>query len=329
MSDLWSVAVLAFPHISPFHLSVPCLVFGDQLGQHAGGQAATALQVDCRVCAEQPGELLTSAGFGLQVSHGLNAFEQADLIIIPSWHDPAEPPSEQLIEALHRAHQRGATIAGLCLGAYVLAAAGLLDGQPATTHWAYAQDFSARYPGVQLNPDVIYIEHGRLVTSAGTAAALDCCLHLVRQRCGAELANRVARRLVIAPHRQGGQAQFIEQPLAIRQRDSRLSGLLDRVVQTLDQAHSIDTLAQAAAMSRRSFTRHFRQLTGGTFGEWLLAQRLGLSQRLLESGDLPITRIAEQAGFQSVESFRLHFRQKFGVSPLAWRKTFSQHKMAA
>jgi transcriptional regulator GlxA family with amidase domain len=213
-------------------------------------------------------------------------------------------------------------VVGLCLGAYVLAEAGLLDGREATTHWAYADDFSRRYPKVRLKPDVLYVDNGGVVTSAGTAAGIDCCLHMLRQRHGAEMANQVARRLVVAPHRQGGQAQFIEQPLPDNPRDSRLAGLIDQVRATLDQAHSLDSLAQQALMSRRTFTRHFRQLTGTTVGQWLLAERLARTQRLLEATDESIERIAMLAGFGATVSLRHHFRQAFGVSPQAWRQTF-------
>jgi transcriptional regulator GlxA family with amidase domain len=175
---------------------------------------------------------------------------------------------------------------------------------------------------VQLDADVLYVDADGLTTSAGTAAGLDCCLHMLRQRYGAELANRVARRLVVPPHRQGGQAQFIEQPVPATARDSRLTALIDWVRQHLHLPHSLDSLAERAALSRRTLTRHFRQLTGSTLGAWLLAERLALTQRLLEATDLSIERIAEQAGFGAVASLRHHFQRAYGVSPLTWRRTF-------
>lgn len=307
------VAVLAFQNISPFHLSVPCVVFGDT---HPGLPSFTL-----RVCAVEAGPLRTSAGFSIACDHGLEGLEGADIIILPSWQAGAPVPLP-LAQALQQAAARGVQIVGLCLGAYVLAETGLLDGRAATTHWAYANDFARRYPQVRLDPAVLYVEDGQMLTSAGTAAGLDCCLHLLRQRYGAELANSVARRLVVPPHRQGGQAQFIEQPLPVRAGDSRLAGLLDRVRSSLAQEHTLDSLAAEVAMSRRSFTRHFRQLTGSTVGQWLLSERLLFSQRLLESSGHGMEQIAALAGLGSPESLRHHFRRRYGVSPSQWRHSF-------
>jgi transcriptional regulator GlxA family with amidase domain len=308
------IAVVAFDLISPFHLSVPCVVFGDR---HPG----TPL-FQLRVCAAEPGPLMTTAGFSVSVSHGLEAIELADTVIVPSWRDPAERPPQALLDALCAAQLRGAQIVGLCLGAYVLAEAGLLDGRRASTHWAYAADFAQRYPKVVLDADVLYVEDGNILTSAGTAAGIDCCLHLLRRQYGAEVANSVARRLVVPPHRQGGQAQFIEQPLPATAHDSRLAKLLDWVRANLQEAHSLDSLAARALMSRRTFSRHFRALTGATVGNWLLAERLALSQRLLETTEQPVEGIAELAGFGSAISLRLHFRKAFGISPVSWRQSF-------
>lgn len=308
------VAVVAFDQISPFHLSVPCVVFGDH---HPG-----VPPFDLRVCAAEPGPLHTTAGFRIAIDHGLEALEVARTIIVPSWRMPHQRPPQALLDALVAAHRRGARLLGLCLGAFVLAETGLLDGRRATTHWACATDFAACFPAVSVDADVLYLEEDNILTSAGTTAGLDCCLHLLRSEYGAEVANSVARRLVMAPHRRGGQAQFIEQPLPISTRDSRLAGLLERVRATLDQGHTLDSLAEQSLMSRRSFTRHFRQLTGSTVGAWLLAERLALCQRLLERSDQSIERIAAQAGFGSVVSLRHHFGRAFGVSPKAWRQTF-------
>lgn len=309
-----TIAVLAFDRISPFHLSVPCLVLGE-------GHPETPL-AQVRVCAAEPGPLLTSAGFRILVEHDLRLLETADVVIVPSWRDPHEAPPPALCAALRQAYQRGAQLVGLCLGAFVLAECGLLDGRRATTHWAYAAEFSQRYPAVQLQADVLYVEDSRLLTSAGTAAGIDCCLHWLRQHFGATEANRVARRLVVPPHRQGGQAQFVEQPVAALAGASRLGPLLDWLHQRLDQTHSLDSLAAQALMSRRSFTRHFRQQTGMSLGDWLLAARLALSQRLLEETRQPVERIAQQAGFGSTAALRQHFKSRFGLSPAAWRKVF-------
>jgi len=310
------VAVIAFDQISPFHLSVPCLVFGESLPGE--------LNYQLLVCAIEPGRLRTTAGFELTVEHGLEALCDAQTVIVPSWHDPSERPPQALLDALVAAHERGAQLVGLCLGAFVLAETGLLNGRQATTHWAWAQQFAERFPAVRLDADVLYVDDGKLLTSAGTAAGIDCCLHLLRQHYGAKAANRVARHLVVPPHRQGDQAQFIEQPLPATASDGRLSDLLYWVRANLDQAHSLDSLADKVLMSRRSFTRHFRQLTGTTVGDWLLAERLALSQRLLESTEQPIDRIAALAGFGSSVSLRFHFGRRLGLSPSRYRQSFRE-----
>ena len=309
-----AIAVVAFDGISPFHLSVPCVVFGDA---HPGMPL-----FDFKVCAAESGPINTTAGFSLELKHSLSALKTADTIIVPSWRDPAERPPKPLLRALSSAQRRGAQVVGLCLGAYVLADAGLLDGRRATTHWAYAHDFAQRYPAIRVDADVLYVEDGNVLTSAGTAAGIDCCLHMVRQRYGAELANGVARRLVVPPHRQGGQAQYIEQPIPTTARSSRLSELIDWVRANLSQPHTVDSLADHALMSRRTFTRQFRQLMGITVVEWLQTERLALTQRLLESSDHSVDAISALVGFGSPESLRLHFRRAFGVSPMAWRKVF-------
>lgn len=314
MSNPTRVSVIAFDRISPFHLSVPCLVFGEGL------TAPGAFEV--KVCSAEGSRLQTTAGYELVVEQGLEAMEQANILIVPSWRDPDERPPQLLLDALVAAHRRGAQVVGLCLGAYVLAEAGLLDGRQATTHWGYSEHFCRRYPGIQLKPDVLYIDEGQIITSAGTAAGIDCCLHMLRERVGAEQANHAARRLVVPPHRQGGQAQFIDQPLPVAVSDSNLSELIDWVRANLQRVHDLNSLAQRAHMSRRTFTRHFRQLTGTTVGKWLLNERLSLCLRLLETTDHSIERVAEHAGFGSVIAMRQQFRQSFGLTPKAWRKSF-------
>ncbi|UOF16131.1 helix-turn-helix domain-containing protein [Lysobacter capsici] len=309
------LAVVAFDRISPFHLSVPCLVFENR------GEGDLP-PFDLRVCAAEPAPLRTRAGFDIATRHGLKSLDWADTVIVPSWRDGEERPPEALLKALRRAHERGAHIVGLCLGAYVLAEADLLDGRRATTHWGWSEHFAARYPRVELQRDVLYVDDGRITTSAGTAAALDCCLHLLRRRHGAEIANRVARRLVVAPHRQGGQAQYIEQPLPASAQDDRLAAVLAWALAHLDQAHSLDALAQRALMSRRSFTRHFRDATGTTVGEWLAGQRLARAQRLLETSEHGLDAIAAQTGFGTAASLRQHFAARLGTSPSAYRRGF-------
>jgi transcriptional regulator GlxA family with amidase domain len=234
-----------------------------------------------------------------------------------------------VIEALQRAHRRGSRIVGLCMGSFPVAEAGLLDGRAGTTHWAWAETFARRFPAVRLDPKVLYIDHGDVVTSAGTAAGLDCCLHLLRQDVGAELANRVARRLVVPPHRQGSQAQFVEQPSLADTGVDRMARTLEWAQAHLDQDCGIDALARRAAMSRRSFTRHFHQATGMSVVQWLTAQRLALAQRLLETTDAPMERVAQKAGFGSPLSLRLAFARELDTTPSLYRREFSRRRRAA
>ncbi|OWW21844.1 GlxA family transcriptional regulator [Noviherbaspirillum denitrificans] len=306
------VAVLAFDGITPFHLSVPCLVFG----------SGPAPQFDVRVCAVEDAPLRTSAGFAIVAEHGLAGLDDADIVVMPSWHDDLRSTPSSLLDALCRAHARGARVMGLCLGAFPLAEAGLLNGKAATTHWVATDKLAERYPKVKVNREVLYVDEDDVLTSAGVAAGLDCCLHLVRRILGAEAANRMARRLLIAPHRQGGQAQFIERPLPVSSSDGRFAQVLDWVTQHLEQAHSIDALAERAAMSRRNFTRHFRQTTGTSFKQWLLNQRMAHAQRMLESSDASIEVVAQAAGFGTALSLRQHFRQALRTSPSDYRKQF-------
>jgi transcriptional regulator GlxA family with amidase domain len=311
-----TIAVVAFDGISPFHLAVPCAVFGEDR-RDAGVPRFAML-----ICAATRPPLRTSVGFTIDTPYGLKDLAKAATIIVPSWRLQDEPP-KPLLKALRDAHARGAQLVGLCLGSFVLAAAGLLDGRPATTHWIAAAEFARRYPRVRLAADVLYVDDGDVLTSAGTAAGIDCCLHLLRKKCGAEVANRVARRMVVPPHRSGGQAQYIEQPLNEAARPDRLSELMDWVVQHLDAPHPLDALARRALMSRRSLTRHFRQATGTTVAKWLLGQRLAHAQHLLESTDQSIEMIAGLAGFGSSVSLRQHFGEAFDTSPSMYRREFS------
>lgn len=313
-----TVAIVAFEGISPFHLSVPCLVFGEDCDE----QRRPRFRV--KVCAVEPGELRSNAGFALTVTQGLGALRHADIVVMPSWHEDARPASPALLRALQAAHRRGAVIMGLCLGAYVLAEAGLLDGRPATTHWQLAPDFARRYPRVALQPEVLYVHDGQVLTSAGTAAGIDCCLHLLRVRHGAEAANRAARRMVVAPHRQGGQAQYIVQPMPAAAEGDRMAPLLEWLAQRLDAHHALDDLARRALMSRRTFTRRFRDATGTTVVQWLQNQRLALAQRLLETTHQPIEAVATRAGFGTAVSLRKHFTAAFNVAPTVYRRQFTR-----
>ncbi|AMR80920.1 GlxA family transcriptional regulator [Cupriavidus nantongensis] len=311
-----TVAVIAFEGISPFHLSVPCIVFGDDLDR-LGVPRYRLL-----ICAEKPGLISTMSGFRIEVEHDLSVLEQADTVIMPAWRDPGERAPQALLDALRAASARGARIAGLCLGTFVVAEAGLLDGRTAATHWAWADDFAQRYPRVRLDRDSLYIDDGATLTSAGTAAALDCCLHLVRRDHGAEVANRVARRMVVAPHRHGGQAQYIEHPLPQADGADRLSLTLDWAIAHLAEPLTLDTLAAKAGMSRRNFTRRFKEKTGTTVTQWLLNHRLTAARRLLETTDKGVDLVAGLVGFGSAVSLRQHFTQALAVSPSAYRKQF-------
>jgi len=318
-----TIAVVAFDGISPFHLSVPCMVFGEDRTE-AGDSRFRLL-----VCGVEPGPLRTTAGFTLTVPHGLEAIRRAQIVIVPSWRDDRRPAPPALIRALQAAHRRGAVVVGLCLGAFVLAEAGLLDGRPATTHWNLAEVFARQYPKVTLQPEVLYVDDGDVLTSAGTAAGIDCCLHLLRVRYGAEAANRAARRMVVAPHREGGQAQYIERPVPAAAESDRLAPLPEWLGRHLHIPHELDSLARRALMSRRTFTRRFREATGTTVGQWLQNQRLALAQRLLETTGHPVERVATDAGFGSAVSLRKHFVAAFKTSPTAYRRQFSQAAMAA
>ncbi|MEN4917876.1 helix-turn-helix domain-containing protein [Achromobacter spanius] len=312
-----TVAVIAFEDISPFHLSVPCMVFGDDLAK-LGVPRYRLL-----ICGERPGLLSTMSGFRIEVEHDLRALELADTIIMPAWRDPDESAPPALLKALQAAHARGARIAGLCLGTFVLAEAGLLDGRSAATHWAWSEDFVRRHPKVRLERKSLYIDDGDILTSAGTAAAIDCCLHLLRCDHGAEVANRVARRMVVAPHRDGGQAQYIEQPLPERHGPDKLGATLDWAMQNLREPLTLDQLADKAGMSRRNFTRRFKAKTGATVSQWVLNHRLASAQRLLETSDKTVDLIADSVGFGSSASFRQHFASAFAISPSGYRRQFS------
>jgi transcriptional regulator GlxA family with amidase domain len=315
---LISVAVIAFDDITPFHLSVPSLVFEAELG------SAKEVRFAVTVCAENEGPLRTSGGLAIFIENNLSALNEADIVIMPSWYEDYRSASTVLLDALRSAHERGAKIVGLCLGAFPLAEAGLLNGKGATTHWMAAGKLASRHPDIKVNPEVLYVDEGSIVTSGGVAAGLDCCLHILRQIVGAEAANKVARRLLIAPHRDGGQAQFIERPLPVSGSDNRLSQVLDWVGHHLDEPHGVDSLAERAAMSRRNFTRHFRQLTGTSFKQWLLSQRLSYAQRMLESSDASIESVAQAAGFGTALSLRKHFKNSFLTSPSVYRRLFKQ-----
>ena len=314
------VAVLAFEGVSLFHLSVPGIVFGVS-------PAPKGLPpYEVHYCAPTPGRIRCDQGMEIEVPGGLDAMEDADLVIVPAWNHPENVAPTALSDALRKAHARGAQVVGLCLGAFVLGDAGLLDGRRATTHWACRDLFAKRFPLANFLPDVLYVDDANVITSAGTVAAIDCCLNLVRQRHGAHVANRVARLLVTPPHRQGGQAQYIEQPVPVLPSENRLPGVLEWAREHLSEPLSLDVLADIARMSRRTFTRRFREATGSTFIKWLASERISRAQQLLETTDLSIERIASEVGFGTALSLRQHFANQLHTSPSAYRRLFFEEQ---
>lgn len=310
------VALVAYPQFSPFHFGVPFLVFSAQLPDEK--------LFELQIVTPQGNDLAAERALMAQPDGGLELLAQADIIVIPGWHDLDAPPEPKLAHALRQARLRGAHIVGLCYGAYALAYAGLLDGKRASTHWMGEQDFTQRFPQVQLDMNSLYVDNDGLITSAGTGAGIDCCLYIMRKFYGQKTANKIARMLVVQPHREGGQAQFIEQPVARSTQDARINQLLDFLRKHLHEPHDVDSLAERSAMSRRTFTRHFSKATGMSLSDWLIGERLQRTRELLESTQLPVETIAHQVGFQNSTSLRQHFKRRNQVSPSEWRKTFGR-----
>ena len=310
------VAVAVCHGVSPFELGVVCEVFG--LDRSADGLPA----YDFAVCAAERGRIRTNAGFSLDTSYGLDRLATADLIAVPAWRSLDELPPRALLDALLAAVDRGARVMSVCSGAFVLAAAGLLDGRRATTHWRYAEALARRYPAADIDRDVLYVDADPVFTSAGTAAGIDLCLHLVREAHGADVANAVARRMVVPPHRAGGQAQYVETPVPDRSHGEDLAEVLDWAIANLDQPLTVDALAAQALMSPRTFARRFVAVTGTTPHRWLLDQRMLLAQRLLEQGDLAVEEVARRCGFGAAATLRHHFGRWRGTSPQAYQRTF-------
>lgn len=309
------VAVLAFDGISPFHLAVPSAVFA------SGGGSAPVTGYEVTVCAQRPGPVATSGGYAVVVEHGLDAFAAADTVVLPSW-DPATAPPAAVLTAVREAHARGARVVGLCLGAFVVAASGVADGREVATHWHAAPELRRRYPAVTVREDVLWCDEGDVVTSAGVASALDCCLHLVRRDLGADLAARVARSLVLAPHRDGNQGQFIPAPVAVHAGDDAIDRALAWGADRLDEPVDLDAWASAVHLSRRTFTRRFRERTGTSPGRWLLTQRLARARVLLETTDLPVEQVALRSGFATAVTLRQHFATHLATSPRRHRQAF-------
>nr|WP_221194869.1 helix-turn-helix domain-containing protein [Hoyosella altamirensis] len=300
-----------------FHLAAPMMVFGEirRLG--------IADDWETRLWSDRAGAVRTEEGYSIGDVAGPGTADWADIVIVPSWPLALTPPSDTFARTLTGAHTRGALVAGLCLGAFAVADAGLLDGRAGVTHWQAMPQLAQRRPGIQVDSSVLYIDHGDVITSAGTASAIDACLHIVRKHLGSAVAARVARSLVVAPHREGGQAQYIERPLAQPATDTAISELMNWALTRLDQPLTVDKLARQARMSRRSFIRHFQQATGTTPARWILEQRLHEARALLETTDWSIDRIASACGFNSTITFRQNFTTAFATTPTTYRRQFT------
>ncbi|MFD6292066.1 helix-turn-helix domain-containing protein [Streptomyces sp. NPDC060205] len=310
------VAVLLFSGGPIFESSIPLSVFGIDR-QDAGVPRYRLL-----VCAGEEGPLRTTGGLELTAPNGLEAISRAGTVVVPAWRSITSPPPEEALDALRRAHEEGARIVGLCTGAFVLAAAGLLDGRPATTHWMYAPTLAKRYPSVHVDPRELFVDDGDVLTSAGTAAGIDLCLHIVRTDHGNEAAGALARRLVVPPRRSGGQERYLDRSLPEEIGADPLAEVVAWALEHLHEQFDVETLAARAYMSRRTFDRRFRSLTGSAPLQWLITQRVLQAQRLLETSDYSVDEVAGRCGFRSPVALRGHFRRQLGSSPAAYRAAY-------
>lgn len=317
---LGNVAVVVLNGFGAFELSVVCEVFGtDRTGD---GLPA----YDFAVVAGEPGPLRSSVGLAVDTPDGLDRLDAADLVaVVPAGDDRVEPGDwpAPMLAALRRTVDRGARVLSVCTGAFALGAAGLLDGRSCTTHWMHAARLARTYPAAKVDPSVLYVDDDPVITSAGTASGIDACLYLVRKEQGSRVANAIARRMVVPPHRDGGQAQYVDRPVGEADCDT-LGEVIDWMQRNLDRLVTVDELARLAAMSPRTFARRFVQETGTTPQRWLIGQRILHAQQLLEDTDETIDFIAERAGFGNAATFRHHFRSWRGTTPNAYRRTFRQ-----
>jgi AraC family transcriptional regulator, transcriptional activator FtrA len=312
---LVAVAVTAGAPI--FELAIPCEIFG----RYRPGMPD--LRYDLRICVPPGPAVRTGAGFVADTPDGYDVLEMADTVIVCALRDVREEPPAELVAAVRAAHRGGARVVSLCSGAFVLAAAGILDGRPATTHWLHADEMARRYPAVKLDPSVLYVDDGDVLTSSGTSAGIDLCLHLVYRDHGAAIANALARRLVAPAHRGGGQAQYIEAPAPAGDGpEAGVASLLDWMRSHLHEPLTITTLARQAYLAERTLIRQFRAATGATPIKWLTAQRLLHARQLLETSTLPVDQVAAASGLGNPANFRRHFTAAVGVPPSVYRRAF-------
>ncbi|WP_344889331.1 GlxA family transcriptional regulator [Actinomadura meridiana] len=308
------VVALVRPPQSTFELACAAQVFGvERSGLHT--------RYGFSVCSERPGVVGTLAGYDMLVADGLDALDRADTVVIPGWLPTGDPPSDAVVQGLREAHSRGARVVSICSGAFALAHAGLLDGRRATTHWAQVDDFAARFPNIQVEPDVLYVDHGDVATSAGAGAGFDLCMHLVRADQGARYAAHIARTMVMPPHREGGQAQYFASP-GPAQIDGTLAPLLEWIIKRLGDPVTIDDIAAHVGVSGRTLARRFAEQLGTSPGQWLLAQRITAARDVLESSDLPLDAVARRVGLSSATNLRRRFLDALGTTPGAYRRTF-------
>ena len=316
------VIALAYDGLCTFEFGVAVEIFGLPRPEMGDNWYQFA------VAAVDEGPLCATGGIHLMTDGGPELLAQADTIVVPGWRGVDAPVPEALCAALASAHARGCRIISICSGVFVLAAAGLLNGRQATTHWRYTAALQSRFPQIQVVEDVLYVGDALLMTSAGSAAGIDLCLHLVREDFGSEAANVVARRLVVSPHRDGGQAQQVLRPVARSRESLRLGQLFDYLHQHLAASHTVASLAQRAGMGTRTFLRRFEEATGKTPARWLLEERLLRARQHLTESTMGIDQIAERCGFASAGTLRHHFRQHFALSPLQYRKQFTPSPIA-
>jgi AraC family transcriptional regulator, transcriptional activator FtrA len=310
------VAIAITSGLPMFELAAPMEVFGGFRKDFP-----VPWWYELQLCGIGEGPVRTAEGFMFDGALGLEDLVRADTVIIPACADWQDEPSPTLLAALREAYARGARIASICTGAFTLAAAGLLDGRRATTHWMHAEELARRWPAVQVEANVLYTDEGQILTSAGSAAGLDLCLHMVQRDHGTRVANGLARRIVVAPHREGGQAQFIEQPVS-PDGDASLGPLIDWARKNLQKPLTVETLAAKANMSPRTFARKFRDTTGTTPMQWLSAERVRFAQDLLENTDQSIDHVASLSGLGSAQVLRTHFTRINQVTPHEFRRTF-------